>query len=200
MTGSKKRTPAEAWDALKNMADEIADDEEIERVLALSDEDLDKELADAGLDPEKVRARGQALGEQLARAGASAPAPALAPAPAPAPGAAVVPLRPRRRATLRVLTALAATLCVLALVVGVLPRMRNLLGPENVGDGRKPPPADALRQPAFAACDAQRWAECLRLLDEARTIDPNGDQAPQVKEYRLKAETGLQSTRPAPSH
>jgi hypothetical protein len=109
------------------------------------------------------------------------------------------PLRPRRRTTVRVLTVLAATFCVLGLVVGVLPRVHDWLRPENVAGGRKPPPADAIRQPAFAACDAQRWAECLRLLDEARTIDPNGDQAPQVKEYRLKAETGLQSTRPAPS-
>src|SRR5260370_1538437 len=61
MVTPKKRTPAEAWDALENMAF----DDEVERVLALSDEQLDEELKESGLDPQRVRERGRALGEQL---------------------------------------------------------------------------------------------------------------------------------------
>jgi len=190
MTGSKKRSPAEAWDALEKMAD----DEEVERVLALSDEELDKELADAGFDPEKVRAQGQALGERLARESAPAIAPALA------TGAAVVPIRPRRSTTMRVFTLMAATLSVLVVLVGVLPRVHDWLHPPvDVGAGQKPTPAQAMREKAFLACDAQRYAECLRLLDDARATDPGGDRMPQVEEYRQRAESGLKNVLPAPT-
>src|SRR5260370_40952592 len=61
MVTPKKRTPAEAWDALENMAF----DDEVARVLALSDEQLDEELKESGLDPQRVRERGRALGERL---------------------------------------------------------------------------------------------------------------------------------------
>jgi len=57
----KKLAPDEAWDALEKMA---ADDE-VERVLALSDEDLDAELGKTGANPERVRQRGEDLGRRL---------------------------------------------------------------------------------------------------------------------------------------
>jgi hypothetical protein len=99
----------------------------------------------------------------------------------------------------RVLTLLAATLGVLGVVVGVVPWVRDFLHPVNVAGGRKPTPADAIREKAFLACDAQRYTECLRLLDEARDMDPNGDHSPQVNESRRKAETGSKNSPPAPS-
>jgi hypothetical protein len=56
-----------------------------------------------------------------------------------------------------------------------------------------------MREKAFLACDAQRYDECQRLLDEARTVDPDGDRTPQVNEYRHKAEIGRKNAPPAPS-
>jgi hypothetical protein len=56
-----------------------------------------------------------------------------------------------------------------------------------------------MREKAFLACNAQRYDECQRLLDEARAMDPDGDRTPQVKEYRQKAETGLKGAPPTPS-
>jgi hypothetical protein len=40
--------------------------DEAERILALSDEQLDKELADAGFDPQELRAKGRGIGERFA--------------------------------------------------------------------------------------------------------------------------------------
>jgi hypothetical protein len=95
---------------------------------------------------------------------------------------------------------MAATLGVLVVLVGVVPRVHDLLHrPDDVGGGLRPTPAEAMREKAFVACDARRYDECQRLLDEARAMDPDGDRTPQVKEYRQKAETGLRGAPPAPS-
>ena len=59
-TPPKKRTPAETWDAIMRMADDDAADQEAERILALSPEELDRELAAEGFDPAKLRADGAA--------------------------------------------------------------------------------------------------------------------------------------------
>ena len=47
--------------------------------------------------------------------------------------------------------------------------------------------AKDLRESAFAECRATRWAECLRRLDAAKTLDPAGDTAPEVKAAREQA-------------
>ena len=41
------------------------------------------------------------------------------------------------------------------------------------------------------ACDAKQWPECLADLDEARAIDPDGDDAPLVKQTRQRAIDGI---------
>jgi hypothetical protein len=51
--------------------------------------------------------------------------------------------------------------------------------------------ADELRQRAQDACDAKRWETCLRDLDAASDLDPNGDELPAVKELRKAAENAL---------
>jgi hypothetical protein len=60
----KKRLPDEAWDALEDPRLE----EEVARITALSDAELDRELARHGLDPKAIRARGAAIGKSLATA------------------------------------------------------------------------------------------------------------------------------------
>jgi hypothetical protein len=65
-----KRSPQETLDVIE----ESADSDEAERILALSDEELDQELGAEGFDPKAVRARGAALAARLGIE-ASAPAP-----------------------------------------------------------------------------------------------------------------------------
>lgn len=47
--------------------------------------------------------------------------------------------------------------------------------------------AMGLRRAARAACDARDGAKCRALLDEARAIDPRGDEAPDVQALRRLA-------------
>jgi hypothetical protein len=63
MSSPPKRTSTETWNAL---VDQAATDE-IERILALSDDELDRELSGTGFDPRTVRARGEAIGEAAKR-------------------------------------------------------------------------------------------------------------------------------------
>jgi len=49
-----------------------------------------------------------------------------------------------------------------------------------------------LRAAAQTECRASRWAECLQRLDAARTLDPAGDDAPEVQKARAQAEDELQ--------
>ena len=55
------RTPEETWAALEAAADE----DEMERILALTDEEVDAELAAEGFDPAAERARGATLAREL---------------------------------------------------------------------------------------------------------------------------------------
>jgi hypothetical protein len=64
-TPKTKRTPAETWDAIMKAAEDDAAEQEMERVLAMSDAEVDDELAAAGFDPVKVRADGAALAARL---------------------------------------------------------------------------------------------------------------------------------------
>jgi hypothetical protein len=57
----KKRTDAELWTAIEDMAAE----DEMERIAALSEEELDAELRADGFDPEAIGARGEALAKEL---------------------------------------------------------------------------------------------------------------------------------------
>ena len=48
-----------------------------------------------------------------------------------------------------------------------------------------------LRRDAAAACNAGRYDECLRLLDEAKQKDPLGDVSKVVRDLRASATTKL---------
>lgn len=55
--------------------------------------------------------------------------------------------------------------------------------------------ANQLREEARRACDEARWAECLRSLDDARALDPEGDAAEAMRALRKQADDAL---RPPP--
>jgi len=64
--------------------------------------------------------------------------------------------------------------------------------PSSEPEPRLPPPTPAtLRIQATGECAAELWSECLRDLDQARTLDPAGDLKPDVKSIREKANRGL---------
>jgi hypothetical protein len=64
MSSKKKLSPDEAWDALEAASRE----DEAARITSLSDAELDRELAQNGLDPKAIRARGAAIGKSLVAA------------------------------------------------------------------------------------------------------------------------------------
>lgn len=162
MSTTRKRTADQAWDALE----EEAIDDEVQRVLALSDEALDAELAKAGADPTKIRARGATL---AARSGKSA-------APTPI------------RRTGWVIWLAAATLGGLVVGVALMNRPVQVAQPRPESpEGR----AASIRDVAKAACVRHSWAECHDLLDKAKDLDPEGDRTPWVQGERRAIEQGL---------
>lgn len=51
--------------------------------------------------------------------------------------------------------------------------------------------ATALRSEALQACAANRWDLCVNRLDEARKLDPSSDEAPGIRDARVRAERAL---------
>ena len=50
--------------------------------------------------------------------------------------------------------------------------------------------AGKLREDAFAACRAERWADCEGKLDDAKRLDPAGEDDKGVRESRRAAADG----------
>jgi hypothetical protein len=50
--------------------------------------------------------------------------------------------------------------------------------------------SEALREEATKACDRHDWSLCLKKLDEARDIDPQGDKTQVVRDLRERATKG----------
>jgi RNA polymerase sigma factor (sigma-70 family) len=96
-----------------------------------------------------------------------------------------------------------AALAVLAVLVARLLRRDDA---PQIAPMPEPPPtalpepspldrARALRAEAFEACGREAWQECLRKLDEAAGLDPDGDRAPEVTEARDRARRAIQRER-----
>ena len=164
MNPPRKRTDAEVWRAL-----EAAPETELARIDALSDDELDRELREAGVSPE------------LAASIVSPRAPAVARPPAVAP----------RRARAWRWVALAAGV---ALVIAASGRRREIalwFGHEPIGPDTAQTPdsvlaerAARLRRDALGMCEQGFWDLCERKLNEARKLDPAGESQPQVQAAR----------------
>jgi hypothetical protein len=174
-----KRSPEEVLNAIDAWDQDDAIDEEMARVLAMTPEERESELRAAGVDVEAERVKARewperaGAGEGRGEARERTPTNKLRAAP--------------RRNVIRFLTPLAAALAGLLVVMVVVGR----LSPSHDYGSTAPKPgsrADQLRETGFAACDAQRWKECLQKLDEARKVDPDGEREARVHEYRQRAE------------
>ncbi len=207
-----KRTAKELWDAL----DEATVDAEIESALEKTPDEHRRELVEAGFDLDKVHAQADAFFDSLpsearpapelpptevpaaptapakppatppatATPAATATPPATAPSPATAAPATTAPRVWRTRVAIAVPTAL-------ALAAGVAVAIQSS-SPPVVGT---PPPrgtlqAEALRREASDACKSRSWKTCLDKLDEARALDPSGDETPDVQSLRHEAAAG----------
>ncbi len=182
MTEPRKRSPAAVWRALEK----AGDDAELERINAMTGDELDAELRAAGLDP-----------AEAAKIGADV----LGPVPASSNGgvASEVPARtgvaeakgavreaPRRRRRVYWIAGFAAA----AVVIGVL--VTRPSGGPPVGTGHPDTAAlkeaADLRERAFGACDQGYWAACEDALNAARSLDPAGEAAPRVVAARRSIE------------
>jgi hypothetical protein len=200
-----KLTPEEILEAIEE-ADAQA---EAERILALSDEALDRELADAGFDPEAVRKRGREIGERVTGGSRDATHGAGGD-PDSGDGGAWVSEPPPKRGTApepRWLW-LAAAALVAATVGGGAIYAASMAKTEKVAakpDGGATPAdagmsatemARAIRETAFKACEGKRWVECGDGLAKARDLDPDGDADSRVQAAWKAMVDGLRAPSP----
>jgi hypothetical protein len=185
-----ERKHADLW---KELVDEAGDDA-IDRAATVSVAQAEAELAVAGFDVAAERAKAAAFVEAPGSAVSSSPATETAPrAPEPT-------LHKGRRARVLWLAAAASFAVVLGGAV-----YASLQSPPPVGHAPPPTPsgsapvvptaddlaiAAGLRHKAAAACDAKQWRVCLADLDDARAVDPEGDDVPAVKMLRDEAIAG----------
>jgi hypothetical protein len=190
--------------------EESADADEAERILGLSDEELDRELADEGFDPKAVRARGAELAAQLGigvpdeargrasvgwRAGAPAEAPETAPvvvqASEPAPPVDIARARRRRRVVWLGAAAIAAGAVIVAVPAVVITiASRDPMRPDKweASVETNEMRAAVIRRDAVAACEEQKWDACEQGLDTAKALDPAGEERVEVKKARRAVE------------
>jgi hypothetical protein len=194
MSKDRKRTPDEAWETIQRMAL----DDEAKRVESLSAEALDDELAKQGMDPKALRARGAALGAQLAKVAPASESHGVA-------GSFTrLPAKPRPSARARSIPWLAAAAAA-AVVLAVVSKnrgpvvTRDAIGPDTIDTALQMPAAPSpqevaagLREEAYKACQEWRWALCERKLDGAKKLDPAGETGNErVAEARRAVSEGL---------
>jgi DNA-directed RNA polymerase specialized sigma24 family protein len=99
----------------------------------------------------------------------------------------------------------AALLCGLVLIFYYENESENVaaippahLGPDTSQDRNWSPTerhANKLRADGLFQCEQQHWSECIKDLDEAKSLDPAGDSDPQVQEARAAYRKMLDDTR-----
>ncbi|MEZ4219461.1 MAG: RNA polymerase sigma factor [Polyangiaceae bacterium] len=120
--------------------------------------------------------------------------------PAPRVRQRVSRMRKHFRARWAAQLAAAAILAALAVAAWFVLR-KGSPGPDDIAREKVPSPVERgqeLRRRALEDCDAARWNECVRGLDEAKRLDPAGDTTPQVGAARARAAKGSSSKGQAP--
>ncbi|HEY4016370.1 MAG TPA: hypothetical protein VGM06_23705 [Polyangiaceae bacterium] len=207
----EKLGPGDAWGALEEM---VTADEAV-RVAALTDAQLDAELAKRGIDPARLHAAGEALAEELSSrsklrafedTGHDGEDPAGdARADAEAEEASdedeeVEELPPKARPVTRprwVRWAVAAGVAAAVAVplVGI-PMVRRAVFSEPLGSGLPPDDSSVIRTQALHDCDEKLWLECWQKLDEAKAIDPSGEDTAAVRGARAAIRKALEPREP----
>jgi hypothetical protein len=183
VTTVRKPTAREAWEAI----DEASFRAEVDRIVGMSDEELEAELLRDGFDPAELegseKTRREKATSEKARPEKTGPEKAITTAP--------TPIRRTRRT---VLLAAAAMIVLAALMGGGVVFVASNWEHGDTRDTHpRPPesPADTLRRQGFDACDRHEWKLCLERLDEARELDPTGESDRRVQVARAAAEQAL---------
>ncbi len=189
----------------------------IHKTLAMSDEEIARELEADGVDVGELDARLAARGEELfaienheaklsdsrrSLSGAQGEPPvsdvAVEAAPVKERSVQKPPRVGRRRSALRTAGIFGAGAATTGLVVAALAGAGVVTtagtAPIETRTGSAPPLSRAadLRKEAFEACGRGHWQECIARFDEARTLDPAGDAAADVVDARKRAATMLE--------
>jgi hypothetical protein len=186
-TPRKPKSPV-TWKTIERVADKA----ERARLEALSEEDIDRELREAGIDPEEaVKVVERAID---ASEGKQVPAPPAAARPRVIEGGAAK--TPGSAKTVKawggsygwIAAVAAAAVVLLVLVRGQLGGVSH--GAPDMDSGslvREPTAVERAamrREEAYAACRTRAWTECQAKLDEARRLDPAGEEDPRVQVAR----------------
>jgi hypothetical protein len=183
---------SELW---KQLVAEVGD-EEVERAANVTVAEAEAELRAAGFDVAAERAKAEAFLDTL---------------DAPPKAATIARDAPPRSARRERRTGVPSTVvligtAVVAAAAGAALYASTHEPPETIAPAPPPtsttpfvpsiPPPDLAaaaeqRRLAAADCDAQQWAECLGYLEQARAIDPAGDDTRAVKKLRDKAVAGI---------
>jgi hypothetical protein len=169
-----KPTPEEVLKAIE----EPDPDEEMERVMAMTPEQRRADLEAAGVDMKELHAKADAMHERLVQAAAEAKAGGTA----EEPRLRSLPPKPPRRSIVN----LAAAASLVAVAGGAIYAVATRPPGPDVASPSRETAAD-LRKRAFDACSREQWTECLAGLDEAKGLDPSGDDAPAVQAARRRA-------------
>lgn len=201
MTTPRKPTAREAWEAI----DATSFQAEVDRVVGMSDDEVEAELLKDGFDPSDLVAPALPPAGKKALASPAAVQPVAA-SEGPAAGKseavgakkaepiqaektkAPIPLRRTRWQVLLV----AATLSTVALALGGMGVVAIALreSDQKVAQSAKKAAAE-LRAKGFGACDRHEWQMCLSYLDQAKARDSEGDSATRVQQARAEAERAL---------
>jgi hypothetical protein len=156
-----KRDLARGWQALEK----IGAEEDRAWLETASDEEVEARMKEAGVKVERTPGADEILARMKERAAAGSGA----------SGAKVKALPLSRRATPWVVG--------LALAAGAGMVVSRALQPNDVTSSPREW-ATKLRVEAFKACDAKKWIECERMLNQAKEADPEGEQDARVTKAR----------------
>jgi hypothetical protein len=170
MKTQKPLTLEQTLDALHQSAEDSA---ALDEVLAMKSEEVDAELAKAGVDIDALDARLAVREAEIRRAHA--------------------PVAKRRMVSARLAASLVAAATAIggiggSLVEGLLTASRLPLPTYSA-----PPPTAAaeLRSKGFEACGRGRFRDCLDDFNKAKALDPDGDADVEVQSARAAAESAL---------
>ena len=186
MKKADKPEPARAW----MYAEKLLADEEIERIGKLSDHDLVEEMRAEGKDPARVPSAEDLMAGALARSRAKADVARPSPPRRPVDGGEdpktqVRPLRSKKPNIIAWLAAAAIGAMVLGVIVMNRPPTTVAHGLDAGGGVATPQERAAnLRDEGLAACRSQVWDTCEKRLDDAKQLDPDGENDPRVVEAR----------------
>jgi hypothetical protein len=156
----------------------------LDEVLAMKSEQIDAELAKAGVDVAALDVRLAAREAEIRT---------LQDQPEPAKSSLMASIRAASRKVIALFLAIGVALGAAGsyAVELITAATRVPLPPLTAFTAPPPSPAAELRTKGFEACGRGHWQECLDDFDKAKTADPSGDAALDVQNARATASRGL---------